>query len=70
MPVRLRKFIGLIAILIWLPFYALLATRFAADILPDAHWAVALGFYAVAGLAWTLPLLPLIRWMQRPDPQS
>ncbi len=24
--------------------------------------------YLVLGLAWVLPLMPLIRWMARPDP--
>jgi hypothetical protein len=27
-------------------------------------------YYAVAGLAWILPLMPLIRWMERPDPDE
>jgi hypothetical protein len=26
--------------------------------------------YAALGLAWVLPLMPLIRWMERPDPGS
>ncbi len=67
MPVRLRKLIGLILILIWIFIYAILLTRLGVDILPGAHWAVSLVFYAVGGLAWVLPILPLIRWMQRPD---
>ena len=25
-------------------------------------------YYAVAGMGWVLPLMPLIRWMQKPDP--
>lgn len=69
MPVRLRKLIGLVLILVWIFVYAILAMRLAVGILPDAHWLVALLFYAVCGLAWILPLLPLIRWMQRPDPE-
>ena len=24
-------------------------------------------YYAVIGMAWILPLMPLIRWMERPD---
>jgi uncharacterized membrane protein YuzA (DUF378 family) len=24
-------------------------------------------FYMVLGLAWVLPVMPLIRWMERPD---
>ena len=26
--------------------------------------------YVVLGIAWVLPLMPLIQWMQRPDPQG
>ena len=25
-------------------------------------------FYAVAGVGWVLPAMPLVRWMARPDP--
>jgi hypothetical protein len=25
-------------------------------------------FYAVAGLGWALPAMPLVSWMVRPDP--
>jgi Protein of unknown function (DUF2842) len=25
-------------------------------------------FFAVAGLAWGAPVLPLLSWMNRPDP--
>ena len=24
-------------------------------------------YYAIAGMAWILPLMPLIKWMERPD---
>jgi hypothetical protein len=24
-------------------------------------------YYAVLGMVWILPMMPLIRWMQRPD---
>ena len=34
------------------------------DYIPD-HWLARLVYYAVAGIAWGLPLFPLIRWMNR-----
>ncbi len=37
-----------------------------ADYVPD-HWAVKLVFFAVAGVAWALPLRGLLRWINRPD---
>jgi hypothetical protein len=70
MSIRIRKLIGLLAILLWLIFYITIAAAAAGHILPDASGLVAFAYYAVAGLAWTLPLMPLIRWMQRPDPPA
>ena len=70
MPVRLRKLIGLVILLLWVFLYALLLMRLAVDILPSASGVVAFLFYAVGGLAWVIPILPLIRWMQRPDPET
>jgi hypothetical protein len=55
---------------VWLFFYALLAAAAAGHILPGAPGLIAFAYYAIAGLAWTLPLFPLIRWMQRPDPPT
>lgn len=67
LPARLRKFIGLFVMLGWLFVYAIVALGLAARILPEAQWYGELAYYAVVGLAWILPLLPLIRWMNRPD---
>jgi hypothetical protein len=46
-------------------FYALVIAALAPRILTGASKAVEMAFYVIAGLAWTLPLLPLIRWMER-----
>ena len=27
-------------------------------------------YYVIAGLGWILPLMPLIKWMERPDPDE
>jgi hypothetical protein len=32
-----------------------------------ANGAIEVIYYAVAGLGWVLPAMPLIRWMSRPD---
>jgi len=61
MSPRLRKFIGLIGILVFVVVYAVAASKIA-DLLPD-NLAVELAFYVVVGLAWGVPILPLIRWM-------
>jgi len=34
------------------------------DHLPDAWW-IDLIFFAVAGIGWGVPLIPLLRWAER-----
>lgn len=66
MPVRLKKFIGLFAILILMGFYALVVMTIAVARLMDSpHW-VQVVYFMVAGMAWALPVMPIIRWMERP----
>ena len=49
--------------------YALVAMVFAqARPVQEAPALLQTLVYAVLGLGWTLPLLPLIKWMERPDP--
>lgn len=67
MPMRVRKLIGLFVLLGWIAVYALFVMGLAVRILPHAHWAMELAFYAVAGVAWIVPMMPLIAWMSRPD---
>lgn len=65
---RTKKFIGLIAMLVWLVFYSILILGIAVQVLPGAGGFAEFTFYLVAGLAWTVPLFPLIAWMNRPAP--
>jgi len=46
---------------------ALLAMAFAQFALQSANALVAALFYAIAGLGWVLPAMPVVSWMQRPD---
>lgn len=62
---RLKKFIGTIAMITFVIFYALIVMGIAPRILTGASKPVELLFYLIAGLAWTLPLMPLIRWMEK-----
>lgn len=66
MTMRLKKFIGVFALLAIIAVYALLVMRAAVAILPDAGPVVELVFYAVAGLAWVVPVKYLIVWMNTP----
>lgn len=63
MQPTLRSFIGSVAILVFLAAYIWAATAIA-DRLPD-DMRIKLVFFAVAGLGWGLPILPLMTWMSR-----
>jgi predicted membrane channel-forming protein YqfA (hemolysin III family) len=70
MRVRTRKLVGTLFSIAFLAIYALLAMALAESRIQDASNIVRLVVYIVLGIAWVLPLMPLIRWMQRPDPQA
>jgi uncharacterized membrane protein YuzA (DUF378 family) len=66
MQKRTRKFIGAVAMLAFVTIYALVAMVFAqAPATQEAPVLLQTLIYAVLGLAWILPLMPLIRWMER-----
>ncbi|MGH6727384.1 MAG: DUF2842 domain-containing protein [Pseudolabrys sp.] len=67
MPIRVRKLIGTIALLVLVTIWGLLAMALAQSVLTDINGLVAALFYVVAGLGWVLPAMPLIKWMARPD---
>ena len=66
MPIRLRKLIGGIMLIILVVAWALLAMALAQSPLVKANSAIEVIYYVVAGLGWVLPAMPLIRWMSRP----
>jgi Protein of unknown function (DUF2842) len=70
MPRRLRKLVGTLAMFAFVPLYALLAMALADSRLSEAPEIVRAVVYALLGLAWVVPVLPLIRWMERPDAQA
>ncbi len=67
MPPRLRKFIGAVALLVLVMVWALLAMALAQSVLLDINGLVAAIYYAVAGLGWVLPAMPIISWMSKGD---
>ena len=66
MAPRMRKMVGGVAMLAFVLFYALVAMALA-DSRPvnQASELVRSGIYIVLGLAWVLPMMPLIVWMER-----
>ena len=63
MPTRWRKFIGSVGMLAFLGLYAVGAVMLYEH-LPDVK-ALKLIYMAAAGLAWGVPMFPLITWMNR-----
>jgi hypothetical protein len=75
MPRSLRSFIGTVMMVVFVLIYALtimlmspLILHAASDALAPALFKAAqVAYYLIAGLAWVFPLLPLIKWMNRPN---
>jgi uncharacterized membrane protein YuzA (DUF378 family) len=67
MGIRTRKLVGTVAMLIFIGFYALFAMAAAEGRIRDASTMVQTIVYIILGLIWVIPLLPLIRWMGKPD---
>jgi len=67
MPVRLRKFLGAIMLIVLVVAWALVAMALAQSPLIKANGVIEVLYYAIAGLGWVLRPMPLIRWMSRPD---
>jgi hypothetical protein len=68
MTSRARKILGSLTILGVVVVYPFLAMALAdSRPLQEAPTALQVVTYCILGLAWTLPLFPVIRWMeQRP----
>lgn len=65
---RQRKLIGVMVTIPFVIVYALVAMALAqARFVQGAPDLLQWLYYAVIGMAWVLPLMPLIRWMERPD---
>lgn len=63
-----RKLIGAITILLFVVIYALVAMVVVqAPVFDSFAKPVQTLIFLVVGMAWILPLMPLIKWMERPD---
>jgi Protein of unknown function (DUF2842) len=70
MPVRLRKFIGTILIIILVLAYALIATAVASATLGASPWWIHMLYFFLTGLLWILPAMLIIKWMEKPVKQK
>ena len=67
MSASLRKLIGTVVMLLFIITYALIAMAVAEGRITEAPKLVQTLAYMVLGLIWIVPLMPLIRWMAKPD---
>jgi hypothetical protein len=67
MPIRLRKLVGAVVLIVLLVTWALVAMALAQSPVIKANGLIEVIYYVVAGLGWVLPAMPLVRWMSRPN---
>jgi hypothetical protein len=63
MPIRIRKLIGAVLLIVLVVGWALVAMALAQLPVIKANGVVEVIYYVVAGLGWVLPAMPLIKWM-------
>ncbi|MCO6185844.1 DUF2842 domain-containing protein [Rhizobium sp. L1K21] len=66
MPLRLRKLIGTVALIVLVLVYALVAVTIAAIKLAEAPWWGHLAYFCFSGILWILPAMAIIKWMEKP----
>jgi hypothetical protein len=62
----MRKFLGAIAIIVWLVAYIAVMAVVGDRVLHEP-WYIQVLFFPVAGVAWVIPIKPLLRWMHARD---
>ena len=68
MPVRLRKLIGTVVLVVIVLVYALFAVAVATVYLPPDNGWVHLVYFGATGILWVVPCMIVIKWMQgRPE---
>ncbi len=65
MPLRLRKFIGTVALFALVVVWALLAMALAQAPAIHDSTALSVAYYVIVGLGWVLPAMPIVSWMSR-----
>jgi hypothetical protein len=65
MSLRLRKFIGAIALFVLVVVWALVAMALAQMPAIRENAFISVAYYVIAGIGWCLPAIPIFRWMSR-----
>lgn len=67
MKQRHRKLIGGLLLVASIVLWSVLATAVYLTLPEGVHPLLLIAFFIVAGMGWTLPAMPVIRWMARSD---
>ena len=70
MPIRLRKLIGAVALMVLALTWALAAMAFAQLPAIRGNGTIEVIYYVVAGLGWVLPGMLLVTWMSKDGRQG
>ena len=71
MPIRLKKLIGTVLLVLLVIVYAVVATIVAVAQLSESGPLVHLAFFVVGGFLWVLPAMGIIKWLIiEPKPKS
>jgi hypothetical protein len=62
----MRRFIGAMVILVWVVAYIAVVAVIGDRVTKEPIW-IQLIFFPIAGLAWVLPVKPLLKWMHAKD---
>jgi len=66
LPLRLRKFIGAVALFVLVIVWALVAMALAQMPAIRDNAIASVAYYVIAGLGWVVPAMPIVAWMSRP----
>nr|WP_289852474.1 DUF2842 domain-containing protein [Mesorhizobium liriopis] len=70
-PVRIKKLIGTVLLIILVIVYAVLATLIAVAQLSESSPIVHLLYFFLTGLLWIVPAMFIIKWMiGKPEDQA
>ena len=63
MALRLRKFIGAIALFALVVIWALVAMALAQAPAIRDNAVASVAYYVIAGIGWVVPAMPIVAWM-------
>lgn len=66
MPIRVKKLIGTMLLIVLVLVYALVATIVAVAQLSESGPLVHLAFFLFTGMLWVLPAMGIIKWLMVP----